>query len=248
MKTLLWLILLFFRPAADGDADPDEPELDLSGGDPDPEPKGAAADPEPQGDPEPDPQAALRAELETERRARAEERERASRYERELAEVRAQSHRPATDPQLEEEERILRDPNSTDLQKWQIQANREIRAGRGAAQNALAQAQDINDRTAFQALATKNPPLFKRYEARVEEEYQKLRAKGQAAPREAILRFLIGNDALDGKLTRKAPAGKAADNPNINRGRLPGARSDTSGKNSMSEREKRRARLENVQI
>lgn len=245
MKNLLAILLAFFRLGV-GDPDPNaDPDLDLSGGDPDPDPQGdpdpgSNNDPDPQGDPEPD----YRAQLEAERTARADDRARADRYEREAADLRARQPAPANH-QHDEEERVLRDPQSTDLQKWQIQANRELRAGRTAAQSALAQAHDVSDRTQFSQWSVKNPALHKKYEARVERELATIRSKGGNAAREAILSYLVGQDALNGKLTRKAaPAPK----DNLNRGRLPGARSDLNGKNALSEREKRRARLENVNI
>jgi len=235
MTKFLYLLFAFLFPRVDGDADP-EPEIDID----------PAADIEDDPSPEPEP-ADTAAELAAERAARATERERAERLEREVTELRqAHQRAPGPSPEAAAEDAVLNDPNATDLQKWQVRANRELRAGRMDSQAALQQAQDIADRTSFGQFAVKNPPLFKRYEKRVEEEYQKLRGKGQMVAREAILRFLIGNDALEGKLTKKAPATKESTVP---RGKLPGARSDVTGKGGgTSEHEKRRARLENVQI
>lgn len=247
MKNLLAILLAFFRLGV-GDPDPNaDPDLDLGGNDPDPDPQGDPdpnlnGDPDPQGDPEPD----YRAQLEAERQARADDRARADRYEREAADLRANQSRSAPNPQHDEEERILRDPQATELQKWQITANRELRAGRTRADQALAQAHDVSDRTQFSQWSTKNPALHKKYEARVEQELANIRSKGGNAAREAILSYLVGQDALNGKLTRKAAP--ANNNQNLNRGKLPGARSDTNGRNALSERDKRRARLENVNI
>lgn len=241
-KLLLRLLAGFFRPGI-GDGQEDL-QLDLGGPD-DPPADDPPADDPPADDPPADDPAVL---LASERTARASEKERADKFERELADLRANQPRPA-DPTVTDEDRRLADPNVTDLEKWQIRANRELRAGRMDSQAALAQAQDIADKTSFGQIAVTNAPLFKRYESRVEEEYQKLKAKGTPAPRAAILRFLIGNDAVEGKLTKKtAPAKKTDANQNLNRGRLPGARSDINGKNSLSDHEKRRARLENQQI
>ncbi len=109
----------------------------------------------------------------------------------------------------------------------------------------MIQAQDISDKTSFATIAMKNPALFKRYEARVEEQLAQMRAKGFNAPREAIMDNLIGKDMRDGKFK---PKKAAEDKTTVARGKLPGARSDVSGKNAMSEHEKRKQRLENVQI
>lgn len=252
MKNLLAFLLAFFRlgvgdgddqgaddqaGADDGAAGGDDQGADDGAGDD----QNAGADDQGGDDGAPD----TAAELEAERRGRQQDRERADRLERELGEMRAGQQRKP-DPTQEEEERILRDPQATDLQKWQVRSNQEIRASRLASQGALAQAHDIADKTSFGQLAITNPDVHKRYEARVEQEYQKLVAKGTPAPRAAILRVLIGDDVLNKKLTPKKAA--AAAKPGVNRGKMPGARSDVNGKNSMSEREKRRARLENVQI
>ncbi len=72
-----------------------------------------------------------------------------------------------------------------------------------------------------------------------------MRAKGQTpVPRIAILRFLIGDDIMNGKVK---PKGKSAP---VARGTSGVIRSDVRGKggNAMSEHEKRKARLQNVRI
>lgn len=243
---LLCMLLAFLRPGVDGDDD-GAVDLDLSGGDDKGDQGGDGADAGDDKGDDPDP-AKLAADLATERAERQKDRERAERAERERDEARAAAPRQQhADPLVEEEERVLKDPQATELQKWQVNANREIRAGRAAGQTALAQAQDIADKTSFGQLAVKNPALFKRYESRVEAEYEKTRVAGRPAPREAIMKFLIGQDAMEGKLTKKVPPKQDA-NPNLNRGRMPGARSDVAGKNPQSDREKRRARLENQLI
>lgn len=243
MKNLLAILLAFFRL---GVGEPDDGQEDLSldlAGDDQPPADDPPAD-DPPGDP--DPQAELRAQLEAERSSRAEDRARAERFERELSELRASQHRPAPDAQVEEEERILRDPAATELQKWQVQANRQLRSGASAAQSALAQAQDVNDRTAFDTICAKNPRL-ERVKEEVEKTLTAMRAKGNNAPRSELAYYLLGQKVANAP-EKKAPRSAAAPNPNLNRGRLPGARSDTSGRNAQTEREKRRARLENVQI
>lgn len=248
LKIWLGLVFGFFAfavddpkdPPADAPADTEEqPELDLGGTDP---------DPDPQDDPEPDPAA----QLAEERAARAKAEAQSEAHQRELAELRSgqRSINPTEDQKLfEREESRLKDEKTTDLERWQIAANRKLRENTNSSTAALFQAQDISDKTSFRQLEVTKPALFKRYATRVEEELGKMRKTGGNAPREAILRFLIGNDAMEGKLAPKKKASAAEPGAGaINRGKLPGARSDVRGKTTMSEHEKRRARLENVQI
>lgn len=255
LKHWLTLIVAFFRlGVGDGDAAPgadaeppvdpvdEDPnlDLDLGAGDDDPPP---ADDP-----------AAQKAELEAAKREAREEREKRERYERETAESRTRQHQAHAHESEEErirrqEDATLARSDTTELQKWQIETNRTIRQGRSNAAQALAQAQDLSDKTSFSTLAIKEPVLFKRYEKRVEEELVKIRSKGQNAPRESIYTYLLGQDMRDGKLTRKKPAPAADPNKTqVQRGKTPGARSDVGARSGMSEREKRAKRLENVQI
>jgi hypothetical protein len=237
LRYLSLLILAILRPAVEGEEL--EPELDLQGGEPEPEPQG---EPEPEGGGEPEPEPEPKVD-----RA-AIEREVSEKYERELATLRANQRPPAlvADPEFEREEAILKNPEATPLEKWQVTANRELRAGRQASTAALAQAYDVSDKTAFAALATTEPALYKKYSPLVEQRLAEMRRSGQNTTRENIYTFLLGKDMREGKFTKKSkntPAGTT-----INRGKLPGARSDVGGKNGMSDREKRAARLENVQI
>jgi hypothetical protein len=252
LKHWLTLIVAFLRlGVADGDAAPGadaEPPADPADEDPNLDLDLGALDDEP---PPADDPAPSKAELEASKREARENREARERAERELAETRA-SHRPAES----EDDRLRRDEDARlaskdvpELDKWQIRANRTLREGRSTAAQALAQAQDISDKTSFSLLATKEPALFKRYEARVEEELAKVRAKGQNAPRESIYTYLLGQDMRAGKLTRKKAAPAADPNKTqVPRGKMPGARSDVGARSGMSDREKRAKRLENVQI
>lgn len=252
LKHWLTLIAGFFvlgvaageaAPGASEDppADPaeDDPNLDLDLG-------GLDDDAPPAEEPD------HKAEAAEAKREAKELREKNERYERELGEARQQrqSHSESDEDKLRrEEDAKLARAETPELEKWQIKANREIRTNRSQSAQALAQAQDISDKTTFTLLATKEPVLFKRYEARVEEELAKLRAKGQNAPREALYTYLLGQDMRAGKLTKKKPAPAAPGVENkVPRGKLPGARSDVNARSGMSEREKRAKRLENVQI
>ena len=164
------------------------------------------------------------------------------------------TQQPTEDQRLyEQEEARLKDSEVTDLEKWQIRSNRTLRNVTQNANRTMAQAADLQDRSAFERLEITNPKVYKLYAAKVEKAKADMNAKGQDAPRLALLRFLIGNDVMDGKLksgtTRKAAAAAAAgETRGVDRGRSPGARSDVSGKGRMSDADKRKERLKGVII
>lgn len=69
---------------------------------------------------------------------------------------------------------------------------------------------DQNDRTLFESKAV-NDPRYKRFMAKVEQEFQRIRSEGGGAAREAILRYLIGDEYLArpiGSSKQRADAGK----------------------------------------
>ena len=247
---LLDLILLFLRPAVDPPADPPpaDPPADPPPADVDP---AADLDIDPDAPPpadtgSPEAEAAL-AEVRAEKA-------RADRAERELLELRTRQPAAPRDEVYEAEEARLRDPKIEPLEKWQIEANRELRKGRTEAQLALAQAHDVADRTAFNQLAVTSPGLHKRYAAKVEEELAKLRAQGRNVARETLLDLMVGRDARTGAFKKKAaPAAKTDDAPpaapGVKRGQLPGARSDVGTRGGgMTAKQKLEKKLEGVQI
>lgn len=246
ISRLLALLLLFLRPAAEapgGDPPPDDPALDAGDDDP------VLDDDPPEGDPPADdPAARLAAELATEKTERAKDKERAERFEREAADLRVRHAKPPTNSEWDEEEAILKDPKSTEQQRWTVGANRQLRANTHLAQSSMAQAADVNDRTAFSSVCIADS-LAKKYEKRVEDELVRIRSQGQNASREAIYTFLLGKDMRDGKYRKKSAATTTADTKTAPRGKTPGVRSDVQGRGaSLTEREKRIQRLENVQI
>lgn len=255
MNLALWLELLLalFVLRVDPERDPANPDPQPEPEpEPDPQPEfsfdSSEPEPEPRADTEPD----SAAQLAEERKARQAAEQRNQEYERRETEARLRSQpAPRSDEEKlrEQEERKLADPKTTELERWQINSNRTLRANQSASVQALAQANDVADSTRFSQLAVTKPAIYNRYKDRVEAELVKMRQNGQSAPREAILRFLIGNDAIDGKLTRKKAA-PAADTPSSPRGgRLPpGAKTDVQVGKGMSEREKRAKRLEGVNI
>lgn len=60
------------------------------------------------------------------------------------------------------------------------------------------QTQDANDKSAFQAKATVDP-LYKKWDSRVEAELAELRRQNMTAPRERIMYYLIGKNAVEGR-------------------------------------------------
>lgn len=257
MSKLLQRLLAYLRlGAAEGEADPPaEPAAPAAGADDDlfgddgelldaAEEGGGT----PAADPEETP--ALK-----EARRRAEEADRRAdgeRAAREELQRQIPAPKPPIDTDYEREEQQLAAARAGGytaeqiaLLEWQINSNRTIRATNRDSKAALQQAQDLQDRTAFERLEVTHPKVYKRYAQRVDAAVADMRAKGQTpAPRAAILRLMIGDDLLSGKV---APKKKA---PPVERGRTPGVRSDVrgNGKGAMTEHEKRKARLQNVRI
>jgi hypothetical protein len=206
-------------------------------------------------DDEEDPKAALERERQASKRKDEDlERERQARLQAEQRAAQAVPQRPQIDPDWEREDAEYKaavdagkDQQYLSLLRWQIDNNRVIRRTRSESQAALFAAQDESDRAAFERLEQSKPAIFKRYNARVDAAVKEMRARGQNAPRLAVLRLLIGDDLMNGtiKPKTKAPKGEAG-TTGVDRGRTPGARSDVrGGKGSMNEREKRRERLRN---
>ncbi|KVL03874.1 hypothetical protein [Burkholderia ubonensis] len=152
---------------------------------------------------------------------------------------------PAVDPEFQREEERLRDPNLDSMERWQIQSNRTLRQSQQAAQAALFQAQDLNDRTTFESKITSDPHRA-RYRDRVEAAVQEERRAGRNASREAVYYYMLGKDIADGKLKPKAKSkAPAADVP---RGKSPGVRSTVPNARGQTEHQKRAARLADVNI
>jgi len=191
-----------------------------------------------------------------------EARDRADRLERELAEERAARRAQpavtapaAADSEFEREEAQLAaarrdgaDESTLRWLQWQIDSNRKIRTTERNSQQALSRAEDLADRTAFEKLEITKPGVYKKYAERVEKEVTEGRFKG--SPRLGVLRLLIGDDVMSGKIKPKTKSAPAAGTPaaTVDRGRTPGVRSDVRPGKGNSESEKRRARLENQLI
>ena len=144
----------------------------------------------------------------------------------------------------QQEDEVLRNPESTDWQKYSVNAARAARQANMNSQDAIRRAEDLSDKTAFGQYQVTKPKLYEKYKDRVEKTLADIRSKGMNAPREAIMARLIGDDMLAGKL--KPDSAKPA---GAKRAVTPGARSDVnSSSGRMTEAEKRAKRLENVRI
>jgi hypothetical protein len=187
---------------------------------------------------------------------------RAADLERELAAERAARRAPepvaARDPEFDREEQELArireqgDENQLAWAQWRINSDRKIREAERKAGLAAITMEDLADKADFSSFERTNPKEYQAFKDRVEEAVANMRANGQRIPkgtRMAALKFLIGEGILNGKLKAKTTKPAAAGQPQrVERVRMPNARSDVSGRATQSERDKRRARLENQLI
>lgn len=164
-----------------------------------------------------------------------------------LETVSGANRRPA---QADENQRTLEDPNATPEQKWQAQANIALRQGYSTSQQALQLARDAADASSFQ-LKCVTDPMARKYSADVEKKRLELIAKNGTAPeRDAILTWVIGEKVRNRAASAPASKDKAGSRSSTStapRGSTPNARSDVSSR-GKTDSEKRRARLENVNI
>lgn len=259
MKWLLAFLSAYLLPGVENDPPADDPPADddLPEDDDPPADDDAPTDDDPPADDPPADDDEPPAPRETRaQKAIRESRDRAQEAERQLATARAElevARRPASpaqpDPEQalwQQEEDTLRNPDATDWQKYAITANRAARSAQRASQQALAQAHDLADRSAFQALATTKPKLYAAYKDRVEAKVQELRAKGNNIPRDAVLKLMLGDDMLAGKLqpSKEPPKPKTGAAPR----RAPASDVPATGRGRLSESEARERRLENIRI
>lgn len=110
--------------------------------------------------------------------------------------------------------------------------------------------QDSSDRTAYEGLCTRSPVATK-LKDEVETRLRELRANGQTAPRETVLKFLIGERALTNAGRAKGKAQRIADtNKQRQTARVGSARGDATetGRRGGDDKTARAKRLENMQI
>lgn len=160
----------------------------------------------------------------------------------------------ARDPQFDAEEQQLataRASGDTNVLYWieqNVKHARAIRASESSSRQALTTAEDVRDQTQFEKLEITNPKVYAKYSSRVEAAVTDMRSKGQSAPRMLVLRMMIGDDMLGGKIgTKKAPAAKPTP---VDRGTPAPGRGDmrAKGNGKASDKEARKARLTGVPI
>lgn len=108
-------------------------------------------------------------------------------------------------------------------QRFQAQMEQQMRMTQ-------AQLAEQTDRLAFESKAVSDT-TYRKYAERVEKERQAYAAKGQIVPREVILKYLIGEDALSqkGKSASERKKSEAASRVQNARGTPVRARSDVGG-------------------
>jgi hypothetical protein len=184
-----------------------------------------------------------------EQRERAQaERDARIKAETRLEEIQRQQQRPVADPTFDQEEQRLRAADVTELEKWQITANRELRAQRQQNNMVLFEARDTRDRTNFESyMRESHPGLLKAYAQKVEDKLAEARKNGGDVSRTVLFKLLWADDNLSGRVkgaTKPTGAKKPAAVP---RGQSPGARSDVQRGRATSH-QKLAARLEGKQI
>lgn len=237
-SSLLRKLLSLLFPGVEDEPEPEEIPEDIIPEDEFPEddlPELPEDEPEPRRIARPDNSEAIRAAM-----------ERAERMEREVEALKRGPAAPTEEQrQHQEEQRQLDDPNTDAMVKWQIQANRTLRQTQQQAQNALMQAQDMQDKATFLSKSSTDPRRAK-YADRVEKELQTMRSQGRNIDRDSLYAYMLGKDIIDGKLkqTPKKQSAAAA----VPRGKSPAVRGDVNARGSRTEHQKRAERLANTNI
>lgn len=203
----------------------------------------------PEDDPEPEPQPRSRAKarieaLSAEKRALRAEIE-ASNARLAALEARMTAPQPAqVDPREEEARLALMSPE----ERMQYRVDQSLARNNQATSQLLGSLQDQTDQTAFRALI-RDKPQFSKLAPKVEAKLAELRKKGTPLPREAILIYLIGEQAYGSqeKPRKKAQSQQRMQQqetrPPSGRGDVAGNRRQAAGTTSNLER-----RLSNVRI
>ena len=174
-----------------------------------------------------------------EERQRAEARaEAAERFAREVAQPLMPRGPTPEQVQWQQEQQRLADPTTSDIEKWQIDANRHMRQQAANTQRLHMETMERADRTEYAIKAAKNP-LYEKYADKVETKLQEMRGRGYNDSRENVLKYLIGEDMVGGKFRSGSPKTNT-----VARGKSPGVRSDVSAKSGQSKAAQLAKRLE----
>ena len=236
MKNFLLFLLTLLSPHAPED---DAEDFEVEDIDLDEEDEPEEDEPEPKPSKGKTEQAKLR-----ERAQAAEAREKAVReeLERERAALRSPSKPNVEQTIFDEEERVLKDPNADEWQKYAVKSAREARAASREVAEVRRTSADMADKADFEKLATVKPKLYEKYSSKVEETLTAMRKNGNNAPRSELLALLIGRDIRDGKVKSTETKKKTE------RVTTPGVRSNVTAKGGATAAERRTKRLENLII
>ena len=137
-----------------------------------------------------------------------EAKERADRLEREMADLRA-NLRPQT-PQETPEQRQQRLQNMDPLDRLELQQRETDQRTNAMLQRIEFEAKDNSDRLSYDSLCQRQPAAAKLKEE-VEKRLADMRKTGMTAPRETVLKYLIGERALANGGRASSRAKKGAD-------------------------------------
>jgi len=237
-------------PEDDTGSDYDDPIDEVDEVEEEPEDQEDEADPEVsdyEDDPEPEPVRPSRAESRVREATRiaAEAKTRTEALERELAGLRQQSSTPRESPQQLQERLNMMEPwERTEYLRQQDAANFNA-----TLQRIEFNAQDSADKTAYEAMAARTP-IAAKLKDEVEVRLAEMRKNNLTAPRETILKYLIGERALKNTTRATTKATRAAGaRQNQNAARPVNGRGDAveTGRRG-NDAAARRKRLDNVSI
>ena len=168
------------------------------------------------------------------------ERARADAAERERQQLLQQIQSQSTQAEQLRQQQFLESLDPSERQAYMLQQQME-QMRREVQQQQFAQA-DMTDKIGFQQRALQNPMIAK-YVDRVEETLATMRAKGQTAPRESILKFLIGEEVLNKAPAVVAKATRAASKPVSKPLRSRGNAAASGGRDEDADLEERLSKL-----
>ena len=232
MNKLLWILLskVFCRGVDDDEAAEDEPADEIEPEDEPVEDDEEVEEDEPEDEPAPKTESRAQKEIRTLRDRAQKAEDDAKKARDEIAASRTQQPQSVQQSEAqklwEEEEKVLKDPNIDSWQRYSIQSNRNARAAEFNSQQALQEARDLKDQAQFERVAIANPKAAERYK----EEVERMKKANPNAPRSELMAYLLGKDILAGKLKAETKSTKSSGG--ANRGKLPGAKSDSRSSGS----------------
>lgn len=182
--------------------------------------------------------------LDSERKA---EKERADRLEAELNAIRRGPTKTADQLATEREARLA---NMSEAQRLEFLINESKAETRSAIQHIQFATFDASDKATFDGLCERNPAAA-RLKDEVERQLTEMRASGSNAPRKTVLAYLIGEKALSAQPKARARGQRIAQEGRERQGaRSVNGRGDAApaGNRRLSERDARKARLENMKL